>query len=89
MFVSQETLKAANSGYYRDTDKDRDTKLKNASSRNEKPAWLTTYENTVGSIDNNSIGNNADDEEFKQASSNNNSNEMPNWLVTYRNTVGF
>jgi len=88
MFVSQETLKAANSGYHRDTDKSRDTKLKNAS-RNEKPAWLETFVDSIGSdyIPSNSS---ADEEEdsYKQASSRNN-NEMPNWLITYRNTVGF
>ena len=54
------------------------TELKNAS-RNEKPSWLTTYENSVGSTDYNSIGNNTEDEDFKQASSNNNNTSMPNW----------
>jgi hypothetical protein len=44
MFVSPETLKAANSGIERETEKD--TKLKNAS-RNEIPNWLTTFRDSV------------------------------------------
>jgi hypothetical protein len=87
MFVSPETLKAANSGIERETEKDTNTKLKNAS-RNEIPNWLTTFRDSAGSTDYNSIGSNTDEEEFKQASSNNNNTSMPNWLITYRNTVG-
>lgn len=88
--VSQETLRAAQSG--REREKDTDTKLKNAKSRTEIPAWLVTYGSLVGN--DSSIGsNNTAEEELNQANSNtendNNNSPLPNWLVTFHNTVGF
>ncbi len=68
--------------------------LKNAASvsnNNQKPAWLISYENTVGGNNNNPIySHNTDEEGLKQASTQNNSgNSVPNWLISFRNTIGF
>jgi hypothetical protein len=51
MSVSQETLRAANSAE-KEKYRTKDTVMKNASSRNEKPAWLITYENSIGTDSN-------------------------------------
>jgi hypothetical protein len=54
-----------------------------------KPNWLISLESTVGCNDSMLSNINQDEEEYKQASSNNsNSTSMPNWLISYRHTVG-
>lgn len=47
-----------------------------------RPNWLETYIDSIGGDSIPSISN-TEEEEYKQASSNN--TEVPNWLTTFRN----
>ncbi len=84
--VSSETLKAAN------LIGTRPDKLKQGSSSNNNnstspPAWLITFQNSVGSDSIPSSSNNMGDEELKQAGSTESTSREPNWLTTFRHRI--